>query len=145
MTKKEDKKLRPNATANWKIAMACARLQGPRTWSTSASYHIYTNLNTTCTYKPASFQPQYCNQPLDPNTRICLFSFVCWFDGRIMAQWQASVMELHKASSREDSIPCLQPSQEHGGCRMKVEENCKRERVKWKRRREEWSGCVTVS
>lgn len=52
-------------------------------------------------------------------------------------------MELHKASSREDSIPCLQPSQEHGGCRMKVEENCKRERVKWKRRREEWSGCVT--
>ncbi|CAK9277374.1 unnamed protein product [Sphagnum jensenii] len=26
---------------------------------------------------------------------------------------------------------------------MKVEENCKRERVKWKRRRGEWSGCVT--
>jgi uncharacterized protein len=26
---------------------------------------------------------------------------------------------------------------------MRVEENCKRERVKWKRRREEWSGCVT--
>lgn len=52
-------------------------------------------------------------------------------------------MELHQASSREDSIPCLQPSQEHGGCRMRVEENCKRERVKWKRRREEWSGCVT--
>jgi hypothetical protein len=26
---------------------------------------------------------------------------------------------------------------------MKVEENCKRERVKWKRRRGEWSRCVT--
>jgi hypothetical protein len=26
---------------------------------------------------------------------------------------------------------------------MKVEENCKRERVKWKRRRGEWSGYVT--